>query len=222
MLWQQRPCVSLASSGIPYPSHPPPPHPQCHTAQKGCLCASCAKDNFHQALYPTTSCSYLAQTSLPAQPLGSSLLWIHPTPAPRSHCPHFYSALQRPPGTQLPASLTKHHPPSILPGFFSQWRGDQSKRRAGLVFKAKLPSVLSEQTTICTTLFKSSALLSLPVRHPHQGQRCSCCQRSQPQPGRVWSWEGWGQCGHGCCRPQPGGGCGMQTCPVSLLFPGNS
>ena len=162
------------------------------------------------------------QTSLPAQPLGSSLLWIHPTPAPRSHCPHFYSALQRPPGTQLPASLTKHHPPSILPGFFSQWRGDQSKRRAGLVFKAKLPSVLSEQTTICTTLFKSSALLSLPVRHPHQGQRCSCCQRSQPQPGRVWSWEGWGQCGHGCCRPQPGGGCGMQTCPVSLLFPGNS
>ena len=32
----------------------------------------------------------------------------------------------------------------------------------------------------------------LPVRRPHQGPRHSCCQGSRPQPGRVWSWEGWG------------------------------
>ena len=76
-------------------------------------------------------CSYFAQTALLAHPLGSSLLWIHPTPAPRSPCPHFYSALQRPLGTQLPASLTKHRPPSSLPGFFF-FNGEETKIREGL------------------------------------------------------------------------------------------
>ena len=225
MLGQQRTGVSLASSGIPYPSHLHPHLPNAALHKRAASAPAVVRTELPSGSLPHRFlCSHFAQTSLRAPPLGSSFLWIHPTPAPCSHCPHFYSALQRPPGAQLPASLAKHHPPSLLPGFFLfVFNGEETKVTEGQASFSRLNHHLYFQTKPPSTppSLSHQHCCLLPVRHPHQGRSHSCCQGSRPKPGRVWSWEGKGQ-GGPCCRPQPGGGCGMQTWPISLLLPGNS